>query len=756
MDKPYITDSSVEHDYHSPRHAGRGAARVVGFADTIALITRRRYFILCFVLFSAALLAIVVLSMRDTYTAAATLVLERSDTQMLEAVTEMDSELRDRSAVETEMDIISSRIFVGRVVDATNLIEHPSFNTYLAKDDEEPGTFIGDLLPRLKKAVVEGLGLGEPGHSKKLPSKSVQRDRAITSFLAHMDVSRNGESFAVTVRVTSPDAELSATLANTAAHVYVDWSRELKKQVMSDAVNFLRERTNQVASRIAENERAITDFTRANELAANERDDLVRKRIDDLNTQLTVARVELAGIRAKREQGRRVIAGTVEVEGSALDSPLLTTLRAEQAVLMRQRAQYASNFASSHPQIVETDAQLASVSTMIGAEIQRIVDDLAGEEKIINDRVLQLDAQLSDLQAILNERSLAEIRLRELERDLLADQKLHDLVVARLGGLDPFAEVAKPSARVVSVAEVPTEPSFPQRGRIFAAGVVGAAVLAVILAVMLEASDMRIWSGQRISQLVQLPNLANIPRTGRSLLTLPANALIRLTKRPRSASTEAYRSLYLACRAQLTLSKAVLLVTAPLSKHGTTSVAEGLAFSSARDGLKTLYVSLDAQSPGLPAVGRSKPACPPAETADGNSDSNDLIRPVPGVSRLDTLMFPRPPGGRQLMPITESESARLLFDDLRASYDLIVIDAAPVLLVEDANWLSPLVDGILLVVRFGCTTEAELVGAVSRLNINRAPLIGTVLNWIDPRSRPAAEPLGPISYPRQARAYFVN
>src|SRR5262249_22242966 len=159
---------------------------------------------------------------------------------------------------------------------------------------------------------------------------------------------RSGDSFAVTVRVSTPDPELSATLANTVANMYVEWSRELRKQTMGDAVNFLRDRANQVASRIAENERAISNFTRLNQLASDDRDDLVRKRIDEMNTQLTAARVQLGEVRAKREQGRRVIAGAADVEGSALDSPLLITLRGERAALVRQRAQYASNFAGGH------------------------------------------------------------------------------------------------------------------------------------------------------------------------------------------------------------------------------------------------------------------------------------------------------------------------------------------------------------------------------------------------------------------------
>ena len=755
MDKQ-VSGWGIEADFSEAFQAPRRAANVVGFRETIGLVSRRRYFIIFFVMASCILLAIAVLSMRDTYTAAAALVLERNDAQMLEAVTQLDSEQRDRSAIETEMDIISSRVFAGRVVDAMNLVSHPWFNTYLVDDsvDNQPG-FFDHMLGAVKAAASALLGIGEPGGSQKLPSISVQRDSAISSLLGRMSVTRNGESLAVTVRISSPDAELSAAVANTVANVYVDWSRDLKKQAMSDAVSFLRERANQVASRIAENERAITDFSGLNQLASDERDDLVRKRIDEMNTQLTSARVELAGIRASREQGRRVIAGTGDLEGTALESPLLTTLRGERAVLVRERAQFASNLAAGHPQIVETDAQLASVAAMIDAEIQRIVDDLAGEEKVVNNRVQQLESQISELQTTVRQRSLAEIRLRELERDLLADQKLHDLVVARLGGLDPFAEVAKPSARVVSVAEVPTEPSFPQRGRVLAGGAVGATVLAIILAVMLEALDSRIRSGQRIGQVVQLRNLANIPRARHAPGTRPGHALRRLVERPRSTSAEAFRSLYLACRAQLPVSKAVILVTSPLPGDGTTSVALGFAFSAAHDGVKTLYLDLDLQPPPMAVKDLNKQVNQLEKEVGGTRIPVDAIQRVPGVDRLDVFRSARQLNRGQANPMG-SEDVRLLIEELRTFYELIVIDSAPVLIVEDANWLSPLVDAVLLVARFGRTTERELIGAVSRLNLNRAPLIGTVLNRVDPRGHTIQEPLGAVSYPRQARTYLVD
>ena len=300
MDKQ-VSGWGMEVDPPETIHASGRVASVVGVRETIALVSRRRYFILFFVAASCVLLSIAVLSMRDTYTAASALVLERNDTQMLEAVTQLDTEQRDRSAIETEMDIISSRVFAGRVVDAMNLVNHPWFNAYLVDDfaDGKESTFPGYVLG----AVGSLFGLSEPDSPPKLPSISAQRDSAISALLGRMSVTRNGESLAVTVRISSPDAELSAAIANTVANVYVDWSRELKKQSMSDAVGFLRERANQVASRIAENERAITDFSGLNHLASDERDDLLRKRIDEMNTQLTSARVELAG--NPREPGTR-------------------------------------------------------------------------------------------------------------------------------------------------------------------------------------------------------------------------------------------------------------------------------------------------------------------------------------------------------------------------------------------------------------------------------------------------------------------
>ena len=728
---------------------------VIGVREIWAIIVQRRRFILSFILLSALAISLAAFSMQDTYVGESALVLERNDSRMLEAISQLESEQRDRASIETEMDIITSRVFAGRVVDALNLVQQPWFNTYLKTEDSEKSKpLVSRVLSGIKQGVRSVLGMDDSSGEAGLPDKAVQRDRAITSLLRTLGVTRSGESFAVTVRVASPDPELSATLANTVADVYVSWSRDLKREALSEAVDFLRDRASQIAARIAANEREIADFSRDHELAAEARDDLLRQQVEEMNTQLTGARFERDGIHASLEQAMSAIAEPIAIEGSALDSPLLITLRGEKAGLLRQRAQYASNLAEGHPQILETDAQIASITAQIEAEIRRIVEDLSGKEKVTSERIKALETQIAEMQMKVRQRSLAEIRLRELDRDLLADQKLHDLVVARLGELDPFADTARPSARVVSVAAVPTEPSFPQRGPVLVGGVAGATILAIIIAIMFEATDHKVRSGHRIAQVSQLPNLASIPQAKKRWFSKASTMLENLCMKPNSTLAESFRSLYLSFRTRSLGANSILLVASPLPGDGASSVAQGIAYAAARNGARTIYVDLDCQMPKQrdDEVFASYQG---TENASGKPYLGE-IQAVPSVKLLDVLrpseMDDRGPTGS----IRDMEWAPALLQELRGSYDLIVVGAAPVLLVEDASWLSTFADAVLLVVRFGSTTERELLGATWRLNNVRAPLIGTVLNGVDPHARSQTESLGAVSYPHYAKAYFEN
>lgn len=75
-----------------------------------------------------------------------------------------------------------------------------------------------------------------------------------------------------------------------------------------------------------------------------------------------------------------------------------------------------------------------------------------------------------------------------------------------------------------------------------------------------------------------------------------------------------------------------------------------------------------------------------------------------------------------------SREMRRILDVLRSQFDRVVIDAPPAAPMADVSILTPLVDGVLMVVRAGVTETPVLQQALASLDQNR--VLGVVLNDI--------------------------
>ena len=88
-----------------------------------------------------------------------------------------------------------------------------------------------------------------------------------------------------------------------------------------------------------------------------------------------------------------------------------------------------------------------------------------------------------------------------------------------------------------------------------------------------------------------------------------------------------------------------------------------------------------------------------------------------------------------------------MLSELRAQYDVVLIDTPPLLPVTDAAAVAPATDGAILVCRFKRTTRTQVESAVQALNAVSAPLLGTVFTMV-----PST---GPRAY-AQYNSYYRN
>ncbi len=733
---------------------------MLSFSDITALLRRRIWLIFIIVVLGTAAGVIAANSIPDSYTASSTLVLERNDRRVLESDPTTNADEFNRVGIETEIDVMKSRGFGGQIVDEFKLVEDPYLNPYLQIPVDQTEKWYGESINSALSGLKETLGIGS-GESeiKAKPDIAIQRDRTITSLLSKMSVGRSGESLAMSVTVTHPNAKGAADLANSITDFYVRRSFAIKQEENVSAIAILRGRAEGLAAEIAESEGRIAELRHTHQL--EDEGDKIGDQLQAEARQLDV-RLKLANDDLKKSEDQ--LAKLAEVLSSenadntvTANDPAYAALLAhkkEENALLQERVRMAQVGEEGQTELVRVNTQLQNIRNKIRLEAERLRTSATRTRQLNSQKIAELESEARSLETRIQERNDAEISLSKLERGLLTDRERYNQILSGLSVLDLQSEILHPAARVVSIAEVPAEPSAPKRKLIIAAGFIGSGVFALVLVMLLEGLNNKIRSEQQTRQISRLPNLAYIPQIPRKLWEKSPPPHKYLAENNHSFFSEAIRSLYMACRRSGQNSPPqVVMVTSGLPSEGKTSISMCLAAVAATNGQRTVLVDLDLHRSGVSE-------CLSFRGLDGSLEEfiekdrplQEIIHHSESVQGVDIICATKTL--KQRSTLFSSERINDLFRQLRQEYDFIVVDTPPILVVSDGRWLTPLIDAAISVVRWGETTENVLNDAIERLRSDNVPLIGTVINRVNPRSHAKYGYGGSPAYYYYADGYY--
>jgi capsular exopolysaccharide synthesis family protein len=174
----------------------------------------------------------------------------------------------------------------------------------------------------------------------------------------------------------------------------------------------------------------------------------------------------------------------------------------------------------------------------------------------------------------------------------------------------------------------------------------------------------------------------------------------------------------------------VVLVTSSVPQEGKSIFANSLARSAARSGGRVLIIDCDMRHPTQAGLLKS-PKSPGLLSYFSEGTDFDKLIQVDEVSQMHYL--PVWKGATNPQDLLGSQQMKMLLDRLREKYELIVLDAPPVLAVSDALVLSHLVDATLFLIRWGETPRKVALGAIKLLRTQGAGLTGFVLSRVDVR-----------------------
>jgi protein-tyrosine kinase len=192
--------------------------------------------------------------------------------------------------------------------------------------------------------------------------------------------------------------------------------------------------------------------------------------------------------------------------------------------------------------------------------------------------------------------------------------------------------------------------------------------------------------------------------------------------RPDSPAAEQYRVLYqrlvrLAARRPLR----VVAVTSAGRREGRTTTAANLALTAAQEGRSTVLVEGDLRRPTLAALLGLAPRAGLADVIEGRAELGQA------VTRLGPLAVLCAGGEGADAPLRNPRAMAVL-EQLRAAYDLVVVDAPPAIAFSDGDRLAGAADAAVLVVRAGATPRQVVRLALESLGER---VVGVVLNDVD-------------------------
>lgn len=201
---------------------------------------------------------------------------------------------------------------------------------------------------------------------------------------------------------------------------------------------------------------------------------------------------------------------------------------------------------------------------------------------------------------------------------------------------------------------------------------------------------------------------------------------------PKSPAAEAFRTLRTNLQfAALDSPLRTLLVTSAGPGEGKTTVTANLAVAIAQSGKKVVVIGGDLRKPTVhSALGVSNTAGVTNVLA-GNVTWQDAIQ-VTDIEGLSVLPAgPIPPNPAELLA---SQRMHELIREISSAYDMVIIDAPPVIAVTDAGVLSRWSDGVLFVVSAGVTPRDVAKAAKEQLLQVGARILGVVVNRLSEES----------------------
>ncbi len=618
------------------------------------------------------------------------------------------NEVSDNRAFNTAVLKLKSKELLRRTVHSLNLVHNPSF-----------------LYPP-KNLAFENLWARVTGTTAKpkLPDDSIEtrEEIAIAQIRDSLNVQLMRDTSVIAISMSNQDPKIAARISDQLATSYIDQRIDQTAETSDLASQLIRRQVGELKERLEQSEKELVTYAKTKGITVNDEEGaLVADNIKSINEALgEVIRERLVLAR----QVKQIAAGNGKDLPEVLESEPIQNLRQEIAKLNAEYRQKLSKFKPQYREMRALSAQIGELRSQVNGGIKSILDTINLKHNDAIAKENSLKAELTQLEAEYAEFQDKNIQYTILKREVDSNRKQYESLIDKLNEVNVASEIKNERAVIVERASVPKLPFEPRLSRNLILAFVLSLGAAGLVIYIFELFNNTFRSPDQIDSELGLSILGIIPR-------VEGEDLEEQLSTNSSAISEAYRSL----RTSLQFlgpdgPPATIVVTSAEPSEGKTTTSKKLAEEFGALGKRVLLIDADMRRPNLHRVlnlrngmGLSNLLTNTVEAHEANSSEIFKTSGLPNVTAVTSGTPPPNPAN-----LLSSEKMGWFVHSCSNKFDLVIIDAPPVLGISDALLLSRLADATLFVVSAHQVSRKSAQLASMRLRSAGAHIAGAVLS----------------------------
>jgi polysaccharide biosynthesis transport protein len=588
--------------------------------------------------------------------------------------------------------------------------------------------------------------------------------------------------------VTNRDPAMAQRLAEAVGREYIRSSIEQRASFSQDTLRYLLEEEARLKKNLQKSEAAVAEYKAKTPDAVQlggsatatgsqtgagstvTRGGVVEDKLQELSSKLQAVRADRIKLEAELAQ--------VADAGQNVEALLaIQTIANAQPVMDRRHdvaqgeatvAALSQRYKQKHPKMIQAQAALQQEQDALGLAV-------LAQPALMKNGLEQMRATETSLEAASRDQEKAAIALnraaipyQELARQAETDRALYESVLKQIKETNLTKDVKATAVTVIEHSPLPGVPVSPKPLKAIVLGLLAGVAAGIAFVYAADALDRSVKTVDQAEAATGLPVLAAIPETKRDGAKRPGKnrkpaplraANYRLVAdAPDSPIAEAFRNL----RAALSLlgpqaDRRIFLFTSALPSEGKSFASANCAIALAQQGQRVLLIDGDLRRPTLHRIF----SLPPAQSENGELPG--LIDCLVGESSLDRAV--RQVFGPEIAAVTVSSGpagnlsaaggqldilaggrrapnpAEILsgprfaevLEEAVHSYDLVVVDSAPVLAVSDTLLMTQFVQTVCMVLQAGKTPRHVVHRAITLLTTASGRPAGLVLNRLPSR-----------------------